>query len=476
MDSDQENSSSGPSGSLLESLGAELVSILAPVSACMLFVVLLVRALVVNSSQLQAPAIALVIYAEDPSDSTSEKLGGALLNALVFVAFVTAATFLLVGLFYLRCTKCLRLYVSFSIFNVLVYLGAALGVLFVQTYSLPVDVITFSVVIFNFGVVGVLVAFPVMPVPIIFTQGYLVLIGMLTAFWFTFLPEWTTWFLLVAMALYDIAAVLLPGGPLNMLLELASKREEELPALVYESRPVVRPGQQGSQSRRWRRRVVVAASPSTSAETAPSRTSLFARIFGYRVVSPYQTVSMEAPQRAEILQAPEEEAVETSPGEAGDGAGAPGNRDRDPAEEAIPLMSRHVDHRMETLSAFMANEERAAGAIHDELRELNNDGSEGGELGRIESVTEGGIKLGLGDFIFYSVLVGRAAMFDLMTVWACYLAIVAGLGATLALLAVWRRALPALPISISLGVVFYFLTRLVLEPYVLQLDTRLVFF
>ncbi|EFJ20409.1 hypothetical protein SELMODRAFT_65341, partial [Selaginella moellendorffii] len=391
--------------SLLESLGAELVSILAPVSACMLFVVLLVRALVVNSSQLQAPAIALVIYAEDPSDSTSEKLGGALLNALVFVAFVTAATFLLVGLFYLRCTKCLRLYVSFSIFNVLVYLGAALGVLFVQTYSLPVDVITFSVVIFNFGVVGVLVAFPVMPVPIIFTQGYLVLIGMLTAFWFTFLPEWTTWFLLVAMALYDIAAVLLPGGPLNMLLELASKREEELPALVYESRPVVRPGQQGSQSRRWRRRVVVAASPSTSAETAP-----------------------------------------------------------------------HVDHRMETLSAFMANEERAAGAIHDELRELNNDGSEGGELGRIESVTEGGIKLGLGDFIFYSVLVGRAAMFDLMTVWACYLAIVAGLGATLALLAVWRRALPALPISISLGVVFYFLTRLVLEPYVLQLDTRLVFF
>ena len=34
-----------------------------------------------------------------------------------------------------------------------------------------------------------------------------------------------------------------------------------------------------------------------------------------------------------------------------------------------------------------------------------------------------------GDFIFYSVLVGRAAMYDMLTVYAAYLAIVAGLGA-----------------------------------------------
>ncbi len=36
------------------------------------------------------------------------------------------------------------------------------------------------------------------------------------------------------------------------------------------------------------------------------------------------------------------------------------------------------------------------------------------------------IKLGLGDFIFYSVLMGRAAMYDFFTVFACYLAIIAG--------------------------------------------------
>jgi presenilin 1 len=61
-------------------------------------------------------------------------------------------------------------------------------------------------------------------------------------------------------------------------------------------------------------------------------------------------------------------------------------------------------------------------------------------------------------------------------VYACYLAIVAGLGATLILLAVWQRALPALPISISFGVLFYFLARLFMDPFVLDMSTNLVFF
>ena len=44
-----------------------------------------------------------------------------------------------------------------------------------------------------------------------------------------------------------------------------------------------------------------------------------------------------------------------------------------------------------------------------------------------------------------------------------------GLTATILLLATYKRALPALPISLTLGIIFYFVTRLVIIPFVTTL-------
>ena len=76
------------------------------------------------------------------------------------------------------------------------------------------------------------------------------------------------------------------------------------------------------------------------------------------------------------------------------------------------------------------------------------------------------IRLGLGDFIFYSVLVAKAAQYSFATFIACMLVILAGLGGTLVLLSVYHHALPALPISICLGIVFYLATRIFIEPWI----------
>jgi len=64
-------------------------------------------------------------------------------------------------------------------------------------------------------VVGVTALF-FWPAPLGLKQGYLVVVGVVTAYIFTFVPEWTTWVLLLGMALYDLWAVLSPVGPLKV--------------------------------------------------------------------------------------------------------------------------------------------------------------------------------------------------------------------------------------------------------------------
>ncbi|KAM7279756.1 hypothetical protein ACFE04_006890 [Oxalis oulophora] len=407
--------------SILNTLGEEIVRIITPVSICMFLVVILVSVLNTNESNesIQVSSIASIVYNESTSDSTWDKFKGALLNSLAFVAVVTIATFFLVALFYFGCTKFLRYYMGFSAFTVLAFMGGQIALFLIQDFNVPVDCITYLVLLFNFAIVGVLAVF-MSKFAILVTQAYLVVIGMLVAYWFTLLPEWTTWSLLIAMALYDLAAVLLPVGPLRLLVELAISRDEEIPALVYEARPTNFDSSSedtGVVRRRiWRDRGNVENNPSDFAADRSTNPVL-------------DTIPS-------LIRAEEGQNINE--------------------ELSAPLIQRRINIRPQENNEDLLSENLVL---------------EGMGLG-----SSGAIKLGLGDFIFYSVLVGRAAMYDFMTVYACYLAIIAGLGITLMLLALYQKALPALPVSVLLGVLFYFLTRLLLEVFIVQCSLNLIMF
>ncbi|KAL5723265.1 hypothetical protein ACHQM5_006683 [Ranunculus cassubicifolius] len=423
---------------ILDSLGEEIIRIVTPVSICMFLVVLLVTILNPSSPDSSTPeiqSIANIAYNENTTDSVWDKLQGALLNSLVFVAAITVVTFILVFLFYIRCTKFLRYYMGFSSFVVLGFMGGEIGLILIRKFSVRVDCVTFCLVLFNFTVVGVLAIF-MSKMAILVAQSYLVIIGMLVAYWFTMLPEWTTWALLVALALYDLAAVLLPGGPLRLLVELAISRDEEIPALVYEARPVTRDEDQGvAQRRSWRARRNVEGESSNTGSNSNLGSDLNSdSTLGTLLAS-------ESLHRETRLVIAEERRIS-----------------EESSELLVPLVQRPLER---------PNVQR-------DVREISQ--SESWPIEGIGLASSGAIKLGLGDFIFYSVLVGRAAMYDFMTVYACYLAIIAGLGITLMLLAVYQKALPALPVSILLGVVIYFLTRALLEVFVVQCSVNLLMF
>lgn len=397
--------------SVLDAVGVEIVAIISPVSICMFLCVVLVRLLRVDGDDATANiqgGIASAAYNEEAGDSTATKASGALLNSLVFVAFITCATFGIFFLFKHNCTKLIWGYLGFSGLLIFGVLGAVIGMEVLQKLNIALDMITFTLWVWNFSVVGVLVTF-FWPAPLVMKQGYLITIGTIVAFYFTRIPEWTTWTLLVAMALYDVVAVLAPGGPLRVLVELAQERNEDIPALVYEARPVTRETRRGMGGG-----ILESVMASASVGGIDQSKSTGGGSYGSLNVDMH-------------------------------GVGVGGG-------EHSPLMRENI---------VSGNESSG--------RAVNPDYPFSDERA---FALPNAIKLGLGDFIFYSVLVGRAALYTLFTSIACYFAIIQGLMGTLLLLGFAKKTLPALPISIALGVVTYVACRFALEPVVQQMATR----
>ncbi|XP_045528437.1 presenilin homolog isoform X2 [Pieris brassicae] len=380
-----------------------VIKLFVPVTLCMIVVVATI-------SSIQFYSVKDVYLAYTPFHEESPyamtKVWNALANSMILLSVIAMMTVLLIVLYKKRCYKVIHGWLIVSSLMLLflfsyLYIEEAL-----RAYHIPMDYITLTFAMWNFGVVGMIVIH--WKGPLRLQQAYLIFIAALMALVFIkYLPEWTTWAVLAVISIWDLVAVLTPKGPLRILVETAQERNEPIfPALIYSS-------------------TVMYCLVAAGVEGNGSGTG------GERGAGEDTEVRREGPARRS----------ETDEG-------------------GFDQWSRQAPRQLRVDTTPVSYTTRV----------------ERQPQPQFESEEEKGVKLGLGDFIFYSVLVGKASSYgDWNTTLACFVAILIGLCLTLLLLAIFKKALPALPISIAFGLIFYFATRGVVKPFADALAAEQVF-
>ncbi|KMZ00789.1 presenilin homolog isoform X3 [Drosophila simulans] len=404
-----------------------VIKLFVPVSLCMLVVVA-----TINSISFYNSTDVYLLYTpfHEQSPEPSVKFWSALANSLILMSVVVVMTFLLIVLYKKRCYRIIHGWLILSSFMLLFIFTYLYLEELLRAYNIPMDYPTALLIMWNFGVVGMMSIH--WQGPLRLQQGYLIFVAALMALVFIkYLPEWTAWAVLAAISIWDLIAVLSPRGPLRILVETAQERNEQIfPALIYSSTVVYA--------------LVNTVTPQQSQATASSSPS-----------SSNSTTTTRATQNS--LASPE-------------AAAASGQRTAEAAgftqEWSANLSERVARRQIEVQSTQSGNAQRS-----NEYRTVTAP-----DQNHPDGQEERGIKLGLGDFIFYSVLVGKASSYgDWTTTIACFVAILIGLCLTLLLLAIWRKALPALPISITFGLIFCFATSAVVKPFMEDLSAKQVF-
>ncbi|KAA0153406.1 hypothetical protein FNF29_03223 [Cafeteria roenbergensis] len=420
-----------------------LAAVIRPVAICMVLaslVVAYVRDQTFDAALSSGLSTYLVINQDAASSAGKDEgtlFGEGLLNALVIVGVIMAAAFVMALCLYFRLTWLLAGYIMFAMTMLLGYTGGFMLFTTLTAYRVPMSYPTMAVLMWNFAIVGVISIFYQRGVPRSLTQWYLIAVGSIMAWTLSKFPEWTSWALLLMLALYDLCAVLTPCGPLRCLINLMQTRNVSMSGLVYEAdvAPAGPPGAAVPEHLRaytGQRDTLAVGRPAVGRAAAQEG-------------RPASATAPPAPGASTTAVAPAPSPPASS------SSSAPRGEPADPA--ASSAGGHHVLTEGVSEGAPIGDEPASGGRPANELEAMGD-------------AMSSSIKLGLGDFVFYSVLVSRAALAGLTTFAACFVAILCGLAGTIALLAVLQRALPALPISIFLGLVIFFVVRLALVPLV----------
>ena len=382
--------------------------------------------------------------------------------AVVLIALIAISTVIILCCYFHGCVNALIAWMVVAVTLLLGFYSYTLIDMVPRVINLPLDYISLALIILNLVVVGNLAVF--WRAPPIATQVTMVYISVLFAIVFLNLPDWTVWILLGILVIYDCCVVLCPNGLLNLLIKKSEERGDQIPALVYSAAAFfsdINNNGEGDgndnhsendnddNSNNNERKQDISDDNQIELDNISSNTkkednleSSVKKTKGNKsILKKKKKVGAANPKQVNDINEP------LLP--------CDGNI-VDPAEGLLKTV------KTATLSS---SDESMEG---DEKKENTDDEEEKRKKKkrrRFESDDEDGIKLGLGDFAFYGVLITRAARIGWDTAILCIFAVLLGLSITLVILAIVERPLPALPCSLVLGIIFYFIGIYTFRPF-----------
>jgi presenilin 1 len=357
-----------------------------------------------GKTQVQVPKLnATCAWALPASDAS--QAGAALLSVLVIIGFFAGMTFLIVLCYKYNCMNLLLGYLGLSVTLGMGYISLLMVVEAAAVYKFTLSLPTTLAIIYNLTITALVAIFWQKGVSPAVTQSNLVLLSVIMSWQISQMFGATmTWCLLFGLACYDLCAVLTPCGPLKLLVNAIQSEGRPLPGLLYEAEV-----NQGASGKAPVSRVAGAVGLVAAAGAAGGQ---------------------EADFRPVVVV---------------DGGGD----DDDDARAGSGLVAASVAPPAVVGLARSAAQEEA------DAQEAAQEAARRAEQLAWEKEARS-IKLGLGDFVFYSVFAAQAAKSGWAAFAASMIVILMGLGGTLVLLSVFEKALPALPISMFVGLFFFF--------------------
>lgn len=356
------------------------------------------------------------------SETLSYNTGGlstmwAIIIAVIFIVAIIIVTAILLVCYFYGYTKVLFVWMVVAVTLILsYYVWSILGQI-PELLNFPVDYIALVLFIINLVVIGDLSIF--WRAPPIVTQAFLIFISILVALVFLTFPDWTIWILLAILVVYDCCVVLCPHGLLNMLIKKSEERNDEIPALVYASAA-------------YNRKEYYSEDETNNEDDELNEEN--------------EIDDVDPPNQGDNTQ--ENDDPQPAPAATDPNTTNPSLGEDTSNQTATPIESKDDSEKPKT-----------------EKKKKKSNKKE-----------RDGVRLGLGDFCFYGVLITRAARLGWDLTILCIFAVILGLSLTLLLLAWLKRPLPALPISLILGILFFCIGALTFRKFSINLMNDMLAF